>query len=364
VGIISAFHLFFLKQVPTMARLAGHETPARVAVQTVYFAYGSNLHLAQMAKRCPESRYLGRGRLPNFKWQINTRGYANICVSQGDFVEGLCFLLSQKDEKRLDLNEGVPNSYQKNSFQVDVFAATATIAGRRVREVIETISQYPPPRQDQDHRNDSRGVNQQSTAQIPKYHSDTYEPVDALVYVNWSQTNEGFPKEEYISRINFGIKDAIRLGVPSDYFERYVREPMERRDPEERSFVGRVESRVQHARQRLVQPRRQVTDDRGMRRQNSRDGREREELDEVKDDINRSRRSRVEYNIVYAEPREAQVRSPSVGERGFPVADALHHSHREWVHQEATGGYIEGGREVEEDCSRSQSDTVVRVDYE
>ncbi|TVY85467.1 Gamma-glutamylcyclotransferase [Lachnellula suecica] len=186
-------------------------SPGQVAVQTVYFAYGSNLHLTQMAQRCPESRYLGRGRLLDFKWQINNRGYANIYHSPGDQVEGLCFLLSQNDERRLDVNEGVASgAYAKHYVPVQVYAATATIAGRRVREVNETISQALP-------------YNQQSVATMP---TDTSEQVKSLVYISFSHRNDGLPRPEYVTRMSNGIIDARRLGVPTTYFENCMRGPL------------------------------------------------------------------------------------------------------------------------------------------
>ncbi|CAG8982508.1 hypothetical protein HYALB_00002288 [Hymenoscyphus albidus] len=100
--------------------------------QTLYFAYGSNLHLTQMSHRCPQSRYLGTGTLPNYKWQINIRGYANIVPSPGDYVKGLCYLLSENDEAALDVNEGVPWAYEKVWMGVECCAGSVRVVGRRV----------------------------------------------------------------------------------------------------------------------------------------------------------------------------------------------------------------------------------------
>jgi gamma-glutamylcyclotransferase len=75
-----------------------------------YFGYGSNLWKHQMIQRCPTSDYLGIARLNQFKWIINDRGYANVVQTseKKDVVWGLVYRLQAEDERRLDLNEGVP----------------------------------------------------------------------------------------------------------------------------------------------------------------------------------------------------------------------------------------------------------------
>lgn len=84
----------------------------------LYFAYGSNLWLAQMSYRCPQSTYAGRGILAGWEWHINDRHYANIRTSSpNSVVEGLCYWLSKEDEESLDESEGVATGcYQKVSL--------------------------------------------------------------------------------------------------------------------------------------------------------------------------------------------------------------------------------------------------------
>ena len=50
-----------------------------------YFAYGSNLHLAQMAQRCPGSKFVGKATLSGYEWQIYSRGVANVIKSGTDY---------------------------------------------------------------------------------------------------------------------------------------------------------------------------------------------------------------------------------------------------------------------------------------
>lgn len=194
----------------TFAQSSGdHSPPAHLYVakmasnhQTVYFAYGSNLQLGQMSDRCPESRYLGHAILHNFRWQINTRGFANVVSSPHDFVEGLCYLLSKKDEKRLDINEGVRSgAYSKECIPVEISRTSPIIVGRRCSEVLAHIH-------------------------TPAYKSDDgsqSEKVVALVYINRELTNDGLPRDEYVARINDGIQDAMMLGLSSSFVSRYIR---------------------------------------------------------------------------------------------------------------------------------------------
>lgn len=191
-----------------MAHPSTSQPPVQDGRQTVYFAFGSNLHLSQMATRCPESRYVGRGKLEGYKWQINSRGYANISPSPNDTVLGLCFLLSRKDEERLDINEGVSSgAYQKYVVSVEIVSANPSIAGRRVKEVHQYI-------------NGRDGA--------PMQHLATRgESVNCLTYANLDITENGRPREEYRGRIAAGVADAKKLGVSQQYFDKYFAGPME-----------------------------------------------------------------------------------------------------------------------------------------
>lgn len=134
----------------------------------LHFGYGSNMWDAQMRKRCPQSKKVGVARLRSYRWIISTRGYANVVASTADEVEGVLFELSQSDEDSLDRYEGVASgSYRK----VD----------------------------------------------LPVLHDG--REVVALVYID-PVTAEGSPEEEYVKRINLGLKDAK---LSEGYVTRYVR---------------------------------------------------------------------------------------------------------------------------------------------
>ena len=133
-----------------------------------YFGYGSNLSKEQMAIRCPESKYYASGTLSGYSWLINTRGYASIKPSESDFVLGEIFTLSQQDVDYLDIYESVEEGmYLKSILSVET----------------------------------SKGT------------------IDCLVYIA-SDSTPGIPQEEYIERINLGIKSA---NLPDDYVQKAIR---------------------------------------------------------------------------------------------------------------------------------------------
>lgn len=153
---------------------------------TLYFGYGSNLWIDQMNRRCPESTLVGIGHLKDWKWIINGRGYANIVPSLGDIVYGLMYELSESDEASLDKSEGVPIAYVKEVLPVTF---TPLIHGPSTTD-----------------SHTSNGIMR-----------------DALVYIDYQRTEESVPKTEYIYRINMGIADATKKGIPIEYFDKYFR---------------------------------------------------------------------------------------------------------------------------------------------
>ena len=133
-----------------------------------YFGYGSNLSKVQLAIRCPESKYYTSGTLSGYSWLINTRGYASIKPSNSDFVLGEIFTLSQQDVDYLDIYESVEEGmYLKSNLCVET----------------------------------SKGT------------------IDCLVYIA-SDSTPGIPQDEYIERINLGIKSA---NLPDDYVQKAIR---------------------------------------------------------------------------------------------------------------------------------------------
>lgn len=185
------------------------------ASPTIYFGYGSNLWLHQMTTRCPTSTYLGVARLPNYQWIINDRGYANVVEvtdsnstsmsPYDDVVFGLVYSLEAEDEKRLDKNEGVPVAYTKEMLQCEFWPS------------------------DTEHKVDTS--------------KDPEKKEDMLVYIDRNRVQRDKPREEYIYRMNQGITDAVKLGVPEDY----VRDVMRKYIPAQEDDDGKEGERERMA---------------------------------------------------------------------------------------------------------------------
>ena len=77
-----------------------------------YFAYGSNLDLPQMKRRCPSSKLISKGSLSGYRLTFNRfssgwgGGVADVIQEQGSEVWGLVFEISDSDLERLDRYEG------------------------------------------------------------------------------------------------------------------------------------------------------------------------------------------------------------------------------------------------------------------
>lgn len=158
------------------------------AQQTLYFGYGSNLWLHQMSLRCPTSKYIGVARLSDYRWIINSRGYANIVASaSSDEVYGLVYRLAPSDQAQLDINESVPHAYTKETMKAQLWVSEvgepADIANGGTREIVANL----------------------------------------LVYIDRYRTVDDAPMQEYIHRMNMGIKDALRKGVPEAYVDQVIR---------------------------------------------------------------------------------------------------------------------------------------------
>ncbi|KAL7923507.1 hypothetical protein ACQKWADRAFT_51355 [Trichoderma austrokoningii] len=209
--------------------------------EILYFAYGSNLSTEQMRERCPYSTAVGLGKMTGWKWIINRRGYANIVklgkddeddemreedednndddkeedseeeeeeeqeqkgkgIMQDDNGEeeeeeeasqvyGMLYLLPTDDEERLDRYEGVPWAYEKAYLEADWVSCTRvenTTGGTYIREELM--------------------------------------PVKVLVYIDRKRVREGRPKEEYVGRMERGIRDAVdNWGMSEEYADRVMR---------------------------------------------------------------------------------------------------------------------------------------------
>lgn len=77
----------------------------------LYFAYGSNLNLQQMKKRCPTARLLGTGTVEDYQLLIRGRcegeSYLTVEPKQGEKVPVAAFTVEPSDVEELDIYEDV-----------------------------------------------------------------------------------------------------------------------------------------------------------------------------------------------------------------------------------------------------------------
>ena len=90
--------------------------------ERLYFAYGSNINLDQMAYRCPDAKVVGPVMLEDyellFRGNGGGSGVATIAPKQGSYVYGLLWKLTPACEKSLDRYEGYPHLYCKKGVTV------------------------------------------------------------------------------------------------------------------------------------------------------------------------------------------------------------------------------------------------------
>ncbi|MBQ3268356.1 MAG: gamma-glutamylcyclotransferase [Clostridia bacterium] len=96
-----------------------------------YIAYGSNLNVLQMRKRCPTATILGTATLKD--WTLLFRGsktgsYLTIEERAGAKVPVAIWVVEPGDEAALDVYEGYPDFYYKREFRLQY---RGILTGRR-----------------------------------------------------------------------------------------------------------------------------------------------------------------------------------------------------------------------------------------
>ena len=83
----------------------------------LYFAYGSNLNLFQMKRRCKDSIFLKKINLKDFRLTFRSKyRAADIEFKKNSIVPGGLYEISKSDEKKLDVYEDFPILYRKHFF--------------------------------------------------------------------------------------------------------------------------------------------------------------------------------------------------------------------------------------------------------
>ena len=84
----------------------------------LYFAYGSNLNLFQMKRRCKDSVFLKKYILKGYRLNFRSKyRAADIEKKKNSVVQGALFSISKSDEKKLDVYEDFPVLYKKKYFK-------------------------------------------------------------------------------------------------------------------------------------------------------------------------------------------------------------------------------------------------------
>lgn len=83
-----------------------------------YAAYGSNLNLEQMARRCPTAKVVGQGVLKDY--QLTFRNVATIEPIEKAVTPIAIWELEHSDELALDRYEGYPSLYRKETVLAEM----------------------------------------------------------------------------------------------------------------------------------------------------------------------------------------------------------------------------------------------------
>lgn len=97
-----------------------------------YIAYGSNLNLNQMKRRCPAAKAVGQAMLKDYKLVFNT--HATVVKKVGAQTPVGVFEITDDCEVVLDFYEGYPSYYRKEYIDI-------TINGNVVRAMVYIMNE-------------------------------------------------------------------------------------------------------------------------------------------------------------------------------------------------------------------------------
>ena len=104
-----------------------------------YLAYGSNLDMERMGKRCPYAVVVGTTEIKGYRLlfkKSKTGCYATIEQDANESVPAVVWKLSEYDELLLDRYEGCPRYYYKKQFQLPVW----NLNGNRMKKAKPCIA--------------------------------------------------------------------------------------------------------------------------------------------------------------------------------------------------------------------------------
>ena len=83
-----------------------------------YIAYGSNMVKEQMARRCPDAKFIGAGYINGAQLEFYLHATVEYSRIEGTRVPVAVWEISNADEHRLDRYEGYPSFYTKQEVFV------------------------------------------------------------------------------------------------------------------------------------------------------------------------------------------------------------------------------------------------------
>lgn len=84
----------------------------------LYIAYGSNMSVNQMAYRCPNSKVVCNGKLQGYRLVFNVHADIIKTDNENDIVPVVAWNIDLRDWKMLDMYEGYPSYYVKETVNV------------------------------------------------------------------------------------------------------------------------------------------------------------------------------------------------------------------------------------------------------
>ena len=95
-------------------------------LKELYFAYGSNLNVGQMAVRCPMAQLVCRAVLEGYELAFRC-GVLTILPKAGGRIDGILWKVNDRDERALDRYEGYPHLYTKELLPVQTDSGPQTV---------------------------------------------------------------------------------------------------------------------------------------------------------------------------------------------------------------------------------------------
>lgn len=86
--------------------------------ERLYVAYGSNLNLPQMKRRCPKAKVAGVSEIQGY--ELLFRGVATIEPKEDGRVPVGLWRITPEDERALDRYEGWPHLYRKEMLELEL----------------------------------------------------------------------------------------------------------------------------------------------------------------------------------------------------------------------------------------------------